>query len=461
MTRQLPTFLAVLAGPLLLAACSDKPLPTASHQLSPFNMTAQAHLRAAAQGRTGRGFEDEILRLENSIPGLGGVFMNQDGKIVVYLTDLGRGQAAIAEIAKAAAVFRARADVQRDVAAGRVELRQGQFAFSQLVQWQGSVAAAVGQVPGYQGVDADESTNRVRVRVLKGTRIDPFERALAASGIPAAAVQLDYVNAFIASTLRDHFSSFTTGGMQIANVNGAICTLGYNLSTNIPYEYGFITAAHCNPNAPWSGYGGFIYQNVVNANYKVGNVFNNPTFTRTDAACGGNQHCTLADAMFASRGGYLTHNPWLPTATFVGTSYALGSFTETSTWRQNVDTMAPTWVGLSVDKQGRTTGWTRGTVSATCTAETVGSPYGSYVVLCSDVVDGSAAGEGDSGAPVFVIDGSANYAVGILFAGSNQNQTDPNDPLHPLFCASPSTDCQYLFSEWGAIEQHLSRTFYP
>ena len=75
--------------------------------------------------------------------------------------------------------------------------------------------------------------------------------------------------------------------------------------------------------------------------------------------------------------------------------------------------------GQVVNKVGRTTGWSQGQVTATCTNTNVS---GSNITeLCQDFVSASV-GSGDSGSPVFAISGGDNVTLlGILWGGSGSS----------------------------------------
>ncbi len=137
-------------------------------------------------------------------------------------------------------------------------------------------------------------------------------------------------------------------------------------------------------------------------------------------------------------------------------------------WWTASGSVPPTYVGQSVDKVGRTTGWTRGSVDATCIDVAVALdpstgaivPGVSYMVICADQVINSGVSQGDSGAPVWVTNagtGSALQPVGILFAGAPQNQIDFSDG-GTRYC---TVACKYLFSNWSQLSNHLVRYFNP
>ena len=77
-------------------------------------------------------------------------------------------------------------------------------------------------------------------------------------------------------------------------------------------------------------------------------------------------------------------------------------------------------MGQTVHKIGRTTGWTRGSVSNTCVNVNVNGT--NITQLCQTLVS-AGVGAGDSGSPVFrrVGTGSNVTLVGILWGGSGSS----------------------------------------
>ncbi|HEY9506407.1 MAG TPA: hypothetical protein VIQ27_10575, partial [Gemmatimonadales bacterium] len=76
--------------------------------------------------------------------------------------------------------------------------------------------------------------------------------------------------------------------------------------------------------------------------------------------------------------------------------------------------------GQTVHKVGRTTGWTRGGVSATCVNVNVSGT--NITQLCQTLVT-AGVGAGDSGSPVFRRQSGTNNVrlVGILWGGDGTN----------------------------------------
>ena len=456
----------------MLVACDSDIVDPGTHSpaLKAAGLAA-AQLTAAVSGRTARGFEDDLLRLDAAIDGFGGMFRTAEGRVVAYLPDTALQSRARVVLARNDSLFSADDRVRSDVREGRVHFLPGRFRFSELVAWQQLILRGL-PPSALQTVDADESANRVNIGLARGTDRKGIHRALAALGVPTEAVHIEYDDRITLTTdLRDFWPSYTGGGIQIMNNNAPgdmrVCTLGFNVTSG-DFDEGFLTAAHCGPQAPWSGATNFsIYQPVgypaYNQDMNLGSIHINPLWTRTDAECLGLKRCTWADVMFVKYDAtklYRTRRAVFTTAT-LGQNNSLGS--TASAQRRDTLREVVSFPGLVVDKTGRTTGWTRGTVQATCVAITLNYNIPEDArVLCADRVVGSAVGDGDSGGPVWIPGapgGSASRAVGVLFARQirvGQDQVHDN----MVSCYTPQTQCTYWFANWRAIEAHLGKPMY-
>jgi hypothetical protein len=126
-------------------------------------------------------YDDLLIRVEQQVPGFGGMFVDREGRLAVYLLDksqLGAARAAIE------AVFGADA-----VPAAGVRALQGRYAVSQLKAWS-DIAAGLLELPGVTTVDLDEAGNRVAIGVEDKSRTRAVERALSATTIPRPAVTI-------------------------------------------------------------------------------------------------------------------------------------------------------------------------------------------------------------------------------------------------------------------------------
>jgi hypothetical protein len=125
--------------------------------------------------------DDLLIRVEQQAPGFGGMFIDRDGRLAVYLLDkseLGAARTAIE------AVFGVDA-----VPATGVRALQGQYVVSQLKTWT-EMAAGLLELPGVTAVDLDEARNRVAIGVEHKSRMPAVERALSATAIPRHAVTI-------------------------------------------------------------------------------------------------------------------------------------------------------------------------------------------------------------------------------------------------------------------------------
>jgi len=126
-------------------------------------------------------YDDLLVRVEGQVPGFGGMFVDREGRLTVYLLDqsqLGAARRAIE------AVFGVDA-----VPAAGVRALQGQYVVSQLKAWS-EMAAALLELPGVTAVDLDEARNRVAIGIEDKSRTQVVERALSATAIPRAAVMI-------------------------------------------------------------------------------------------------------------------------------------------------------------------------------------------------------------------------------------------------------------------------------
>jgi hypothetical protein len=127
-------------------------------------------------------YDDLLVRVEEQAPGFGGMVIDQDGRLAVYLLDpsqLGAARSAIE------AVFGA----DRVPEAGVCAL-PGRYVVSQLKRWT-ELAAPVLGMPGVTAVDLDEASNRVAIGVEDDSRMQAVETAVSGLAIPREAVVIE------------------------------------------------------------------------------------------------------------------------------------------------------------------------------------------------------------------------------------------------------------------------------
>ena len=126
--------------------------------------------------------DDLLIRVEKKAPGFGGMFIDSDGRLAVYLLD-------IAQLADARSAIEAVFGSSRVPAAG-IRAVQGQYVVSQLKAWT-ERAAALLKEPGVTMVDLDEGSNRVKIGVENSSRTQAVEQALPSLKIPRKAVAIE------------------------------------------------------------------------------------------------------------------------------------------------------------------------------------------------------------------------------------------------------------------------------
>jgi hypothetical protein len=124
-------------------------------------------------------YDDLLVRVDERAPGFGGMFIDSDGRLAVYLLDT-------KQLAAARTAIEAVFGSSRVPAAG-VRALQGQYSVSQLKTWTERTGALL-EIPGVTIVDLDEAKNRVTVGIEEGSRTKAVEQALASLGVPRAAV---------------------------------------------------------------------------------------------------------------------------------------------------------------------------------------------------------------------------------------------------------------------------------
>jgi hypothetical protein len=243
---------------LLALACTDQPFPTANSESTRMGQADPAYqLAAAANGRMERGTEDDILRLENALPGLGGVFL-QGSKLVVYVPAGMSRSEALERLAIGATTLNLPPDLYQQMTRGEnIELRPARYPFSRLVSWVASGIGGIMRLPGVTGIDANEATNKVTLFVRDESFGAPAVAAAHAAGLPFDAVETRVAAPILTSGLQGTWNP-TGGGIQIQNETSHDCSMGFNDRWND--VKGFWTAGHCSKYALGVGTGDLITQ---------------------------------------------------------------------------------------------------------------------------------------------------------------------------------------------------------
>lgn len=388
-----------------------------------------------------RTLDDQLVEVANNFPGFGGMFFDENGDLNVYLA----GAAAVEhrkapdiwnEKARAAltrvfgeGLFKRGVSAHRDVQnqadrkTARVKIREGKHDMRKLVKWRPSVEHAL-TIEGVVFTDLDEANNRLKVGIEFESLRDVVETELRRQGVPPDVVIIEVTEAIAPlATLRDYVRP-TEGGLQVQTTQYN-CTLGFNAYKSYN-NGGFVTCSHCTDNQ-----GGVestrFYQNDTypSTNYIGYEYLDPPYFTSIwPWECPWGRRCRYSDAA------------WIRNAS--GVSWGFREITRPVSWNRGsltISSSSPSMTivsetatplsGEMLDKVGRTTGWTYGYVSNTCT--TVNALGTNITLKCQNIVNRysgqthSMSGPGDSGSPVFKWYGSTVSLHGILWGGAADN----------------------------------------
>lgn len=297
------------------------------------------------------------------------------------------------------------------------------------------ISPEVMALPGTVFSDNDEVAGKVVIGVEHDAAARGVRNAMARLGVNAADYDVELTSPIVfAATLRDAIRP-VVAGLQI-NFTNYVCTLGFNVDHSGGRS--FITNSHCT--ATQGGTEGTLYYQPLKSS--------NPTAIATEASdppyakgngreCPRGKKCRYSDASRALYASSVTstRGAIAQTTGFNNGSLTISSTSPTFSITSQDDATTNFAVGTVVNKVGRTTGWTRGQVTRSCTNTSVS---GSTVYLIcqtfvSDPGGAAVVGGGDSGSAVWrATGGSSVQLVGILWGGSSDNKSFVFSPLKQI-----------------------------
>jgi hypothetical protein len=358
--------------------------------------------------------EAAFLQIAKDVPGFGGLFYDQAGALNVYLTADAQPQATRALGGHLAAL-------QVDPEAQPVRVRRGEYDFIQLNAMHQRARVVLG-LGGVVFTDADEARNRLVVGVENDAAAADVENALAILGIPREAVIIQRTGRIeLDQGLRDAVRPIP-GGVQIGfDRDGStfICTLGFNVrAPAAPNVRGFVTNSHCSRARSQMLSTPYWQPSRTAANFIGEEVHDLPFHSGGDCPAG--RVCRYSDALGVQ------YAAAVPTAdidfgriartTFSGTTEAGSLQIDPANPRWQIVAENVTMVGQELHKTVRTSGWTRGPVTATCVNTNL-SP--NITLFCQDRITNLRQG-GDSGSPYYRRIGEGNDVAlaGVHWGGS-------------------------------------------
>ncbi len=426
--------LPLLALLSLLCGCAEREPPQDSRPV-PQEMT----------------LDEDLLKIAQQVPGFGGMYIDEDGVLNVYMLE---------EPADAAAMVERRAQLEKTLSAvygadflarGRLErvdpdaeptaaapltikIVKGAYDIPQLADWRRK-ADGVLAIDGVVFTDLDERSNRLKVGIAPGAARERVQAALKESGIPPDAVILEetkpiYQHATLRSKVRP-----MPGGVQIEADTGVfafkICTMGFNaIRAGVA---GFVTNSHCTE-TQGGNQGTDFHQpdDPLFSGNPVGDEIVDPNYF-TGGMCPAGRRCRFSDSAFVdytvARGSGIAHPE----------GWNNGSLTISSTPRLTIVAEMSSWAdGSDLDKVGRTSGWAFGLVNGTCQNTNVADT--DITQLCQFRVNRLAgqtytmSDNGDSGSPVFRWLGATRTVnlSGILWGGFDDGSAFFFSPMNQI-----------------------------
>jgi hypothetical protein len=299
-----------------------------------------------------------------------------------------------------------------------------------LAIWFTQASPLVMALPGTVFADHDERVNRLVFGVEDASIAPGVQMALTRLGIPGSAYAIEVTEPiYQVATLRDRFRP-TQAGIQI-HFGQYLCTMGFNVDHSGGRS--FITNSHCT-NTQGGVEGTQYYQPTSSVDPSViATEAADPAYFR-GGACPRGKKCRYSDASRALYSSSVASNRGdilKTTGANNGSITVSGVFSVTA--QDNSTMNFP--IGLTVNKVGRTTGWTQGAVTRTCVNTSVS---GSNIMqLCQTFVanpnGATVVGPGDSGSGVFRITSGDNVTLlGILWGGSSDNKLFVFSPLKQI-----------------------------
>jgi len=276
------------------------------------------------------------------------------------------------------------------------------------------------ELNGVVYTDADERTGRFVVGVANRGMETSIRARLNAMNVTPQSV--DFVVSepiYQVTTLRDYIRPIE-GGLQV-RWDGFVCTLGFNAVRQ--GVSGFAMNSHCTTTQ--GGVDGTEYYQPLNqiAAEFIGIEIADPHYRRNGSGCPRGRICRYSDSSYAQRDsqaaavrGYIAKTDTVNT----------GSLTMVAD-QFRITSKGPSSLGQTVNKVGRTTGWTQGTVTNRCV--NVGVSGTNIVELCQDFVSAGVGG-GDSSSPVFaIVSGNDVQLRGILWGGNSSGTQFVYSPI--------------------------------
>jgi hypothetical protein len=289
-------------------------------------------------------------------------------------------------------------------------------------------------LPGTVFADNDERIGKLVIGVENMNAVRGVETALSRLGV----AESDYVVELtapihLASTLQN--TRFTSGvaGMQV-HFTQYVCSVG--ASVDHATGSGFIINSHCT--GTQGGTEGTLYYQPNKTAFPTAIAIevDDPAYFK-GGICPRGKKCRYSDASRSLyQNGYTGARGVIAktTATSPNTGNLTVDASASWTYTAQDNDGSENVVGNVVNKVGRTTGWTQGKITRTCTNTAVSGStvYQLCQTFVSDPAGGTVVSGGDSGSGVWTGSGTSATLVGLLWGGSSDNKTFIFSPLKQI-----------------------------
>lgn len=271
----------------------------------------------------------------------------------------------------------------------------------------------------------DQETNQLVFGVEHAGVTKGVQAVMSRLGTPAAAYRVEVTEpiSYASTTLRTEHRP-TKGGIQI-HFGSYVCTLGFNVDHSGGRS--FVTNSHCTDQQGTTGSTAYYQPSSSDNPSAIATEADDPAYSKNLPGCSRGKNCRYSDASRALYAAGIDSNGEIAKTDGVnnGSLNVDGTFDITS--QDNSTTQFG--AGMTVQKVGRTTGWTSGSVTNSCATVNVSGT--NIQLLCQTLVENSNATivqGGDSGSPVFT-GSSAATLVGILWGGNSSGSLFVFSPL--------------------------------
>lgn len=382
---------AAMAGAALwLAGCGENP-----ERVEPRSGAVSLQAAPPAGSPRPRTLDDALLEVAAAVPSFGGMYYDEQGRLVVRLMDASAAPAAERAIA---AVFG-----QEKLPAEGLLTEPATRTFAQLKALHEQVTPAVLSVAGTVLTDVDERTNRVAIGIERAEVRPLVEAVLERLAVVREAIDIIEMGPILPTSVQGGWRP-VTGGLQL-ETPGKYCTLGFSaLQGN---TLGFVSNSHCTQTQ-----GGVESTPAYQAVYPnlAGTELTDPGYI-SGGSCPAGRICRYSDSAFFRADTSL--NPLVASTP--------GAFNlSISAWLEVPGKVLYPSQGQLVHKTGRTSGTTSGSIQWACaTVNSGGTPHTYFCNYIATNTMQNGAG-GDSGSPVYFLSGNTATLTGLMWgAGSN------------------------------------------